>query len=68
MDKILEDSSSLTHALLMSNEEQYDTRAQSVVTRLKKLSSQDLLSATNLNVQSLTCAFIMASSNTSNRI
>ncbi|RVX75409.1 hypothetical protein B0A52_00762 [Exophiala mesophila] len=49
MDKILEDSSSLTHALLMSNEEQYDTRAQSVVTRLKKLSSQDLLSATNLN-------------------
>lgn len=55
MDKILEDSASLSHALLLSNEEQYDARAQSVVARLKKLSPQDLVSATNLNVCTTSC-------------
>lgn len=53
MDKVISESEVLTPALLSMDEEQYDRHASSLVTKLTKLSAQQLASKEVLDVRAL---------------
>lgn len=51
MDKIVEESGALTPALLLSDEGQFEQKALELLSKLSKLSAQDLAARDHLDVR-----------------